>query len=200
MEEKMIYTKDYFENMAQKWDEIVKHNKDKIEAILDMIGIKEGSCVLDVGCGTGVLVEYLQKRTGQKGKIFCVDISEKMIEIAKSKYKNFSNVTFINDDVNNLKFKDYFDFIICYSVFPHFEDKRKTLLHLTSMLKKGGYLAIAHSQSRKAINDLHKNLAYPINTHLLPGINYFKLLSSKKLAILKSVDDSDKYVVIFKKI
>ncbi|WP_238524967.1 class I SAM-dependent methyltransferase [Caldicellulosiruptor owensensis] len=121
-------TKEYFDSMASEWDEVTKHDNKKIEAILDLIGIRKCSYIMDVGCGTGILVSYLNKRVGENRKIVCVDISDKMIKIAKNKYRACTNVSFINADVNNLNFRNYFDYIICYSVFPHFEDKKKHAL------------------------------------------------------------------------
>lgn len=85
----MLNTKEYFNSLADKWDALVKHDIDKIEFLLGILRIKKGSYILDVGCGTGVLTEHLLKRVGSEGKIFGVDFSEKMIEIAKSKLRIF---------------------------------------------------------------------------------------------------------------
>jgi len=142
---------------------------------------------------TGVLTEHLLKRVGSEGKIFGVGFSEKMIEIAKS-------VEFIVEDVNSLTFKNYFDYIICYSVFPHFKGKKEVLKQLHKMLKNGGILLIAHSQSRKAINQLHKSLPAPVNNHFLPSACYIKMIAKKYFLNLKIIDnDEEIFAIVLKK-
>ena len=51
----------YFDEMAPIWDNAVLHNKVKIREILSLLNIKEGNKILDVGCGTGVLVDYIRE-------------------------------------------------------------------------------------------------------------------------------------------
>jgi demethylmenaquinone methyltransferase/2-methoxy-6-polyprenyl-1,4-benzoquinol methylase len=195
----MLNTKEYFNNLADKWDVLVKHDVDKIEFLLGILRIKKGSYILDVGCGTGVLTEHLLKRVGSEGKVFGVDFSEKMIEIAKSKFKDFPNVEFIVEDVNSLTFKNYFDYIICYSAFPHFEDKKKVLKQLHKMLKNGGILLIAHSQSRKAINQLHKSLPAPVNNHFLPSVCFIKMIAKEYFFNLRIIDNDEIFAIVLKK-
>lgn len=73
----------YFDDIAQKWDEIVKHDYSKIDFVLDMLDMAEGDKVLDVGTGTGVLIPLLLKRVGDKGSITAIDISKEMLKVAK---------------------------------------------------------------------------------------------------------------------
>src|SRR5574344_27930 len=74
----------YFNELASNWDEHISLNEETISTILDKAGIVEGSRVLDVATGTGVLIPYYLKR---KVESVCgIDISPKMIEIARSKF------------------------------------------------------------------------------------------------------------------
>lgn len=115
--------KEFFNSMAEKWDTICHHDKNKNNEMLDLVNIKQGSKVLDVGTGTGVMIPFLTSRIGDTGEIVAVDVVEKMIEVARSKY-NDSNVHFVVGDIFTLELPEkHFDVIMCYSVFPHFEYK-----------------------------------------------------------------------------
>ncbi|NLD94506.1 MAG: methyltransferase domain-containing protein [Fibrobacter sp.] len=48
----------------------------------DLMNIKKGDTVLDIGCGPGVDTIHLASYVGSDGKVFGVDIDEEMIELA----------------------------------------------------------------------------------------------------------------------
>ena len=49
----------YFDEMAPIWDNAVRHNKIQIRDIIKLSNMNEGDKVLDIGSGTGVLVDCL---------------------------------------------------------------------------------------------------------------------------------------------
>lgn len=58
-----------------------------------------------------------------------------------------------NDQASRFLPNEYFDYAICYSVFPHLDDKQLAIKNIAEYLKNGGKLAICHSQSREAISN-----------------------------------------------
>lgn len=67
--------------------------------------------LLDVGCGTGPVVELLAKKYPEKHFIG-LDITPAMIEVAQS--KGLSNAEFVVGDAENLPFGDgHFDAVLC---------------------------------------------------------------------------------------
>jgi len=149
----MNNSKEFFDNMAQNWDQICHHDESKLEAIITLAGLKENDRVLDVACGTGVLFPHILKRN--ISSLTGIDISEKMIEVAKSKF-NDQRLTLIAGDVLNFSQKG-FDKVIIYNAYPHFDDKKTLIFHINSLLNPGGRIVIAHGDSRKAINHHHQN-------------------------------------------
>lgn len=193
--------KEFFNSRAEKWDITVNHDEGKIRDILNMVELKEGCKVLDVGTGTGIMIPFLHSYTGDTGKIIAVDVAEKMIEIARKKF-SFENVEFSVEDVLEIDFAaDYFDCIMCYSMYPHFKDKRAAVKKLAKHLVKGGKFVICHSQSREAINNLHKEVSEVVKNDRLPPVDkineYYKDAAIETISI---VDNNDMYVVIGKKI
>lgn len=193
--------REYFNSIAEKWDQIVFHDENKIQKIIEMMDIKIGDNVLDVGTGTGILIPFIMARIQRTGSITAVDISEKMIEVAANKYGHYDNVKFIVDDVINADLPlHYYDIVVCYSMFPHFENKQKAVDRLSLLIKQGGRLAICHSQSRESINSLHKNADDAVKNDSLPNMecmkNYFNMAG---LTVVCEADNSDMFVIIGEK-
>lgn len=193
--------KEYFNSVADKWDSMCSHDPSKIEKILDITGISGGSRILDVGSGTGILIPYLHARTGKSGRIIAVDIAEKMIEIAKGKY-GYENVEFIVGDILEEPFEnENSDIIICYSVFPHIYDKQAAIAKMAGLLSKEGKLVICHSESRDAINSLHRNSdAAAVSKDRLPDMQTIeKLFENAGLEPILSIDTEEMFAAIAQK-
>lgn len=191
--------KEFFNNLAFEWDNKVKHDPLKLREIVNLVNFSEGAAVLDVGCGTGVLVPYIIEKIGKSGRIMGLDIAEKMIQRAREKFsgKDFPNVNFVVGDIMDYNFSDSFDFIICYSSFPHFPDKEQSIKKMASLLKPKGKLIICHSESREKINSLHRSLDKPVSSDILPTgqeVSDYMLSAGLKVEIV--IDDDKKYVII----
>jgi ubiquinone/menaquinone biosynthesis C-methylase UbiE len=77
----------------------------KIEAALKRVAIESQDIVLDSGCGTGILLDYIS----DKAKLIVgVDISRKTLlqAIRHVQRKNLSNVHLVQADMDNLPFGD----------------------------------------------------------------------------------------------
>lgn len=194
--------KEYFNDLANKWDEITEHNKEKIKNIIKLVNLYSGAKVLDVGSGTGVLIPFIIPEIGSNGKLICLDISENMLYKARKKFSKaiYPNIDFICNDILNYETDDKFDFIICYSSFPHFADKEESIKIMASLLLKGGKLIIAHSQSRKDINNFHKNLESPVSNDFLPTADELAFIFKKFfLKPILSIDNDEKFLVVGEK-
>ncbi|MBU5485140.1 class I SAM-dependent methyltransferase [Clostridium sp. MSJ-11] len=182
--------REFFNNLASKWDEICNHDDKKLREIINLSNIRENSKILDVGTGTGVLVKYLLECSPIVIK--AVDLSENMIEVAKSKYNN-DNVEFIVSDIMDFH-EGEFEYIFLYSVYPHFIDKDKLFLHLHKLLNINGKIVIAHSESKERINNIHKKND-SVKDHMLPSVEVTSNIMSKYFEVEKSIDNEDMYYI-----
>lgn len=196
----MFQKKEFFDELAQQWDNEAEHNKNKINYLLDSIPIEKDAKILDIGTGTGVLIPFFMQHCNNDCNVTAVDFSENMIERAKEKH-SYSNVEFVIKDAYELdnNFKNY-DVCICYSVFPHFEDKKKIINILSKCLKKGGKLVIAHSQSRDDINNLHRDKGLAVkHDKLPPALTVSSYLDESGCNTVKTIDDNELYLVVGQK-
>ncbi len=191
---------DFFNAIAEKWDDVCHHDPMKIYRMLGMLNIQRGSSCLDVGTGTGVMIPYLIQRTGENGKITAVDIADQMLKVAQSKYTS-PNVEYILGDVLEGSLPSgAFDAVVCYSVFPHFDDKQAAIHVLSGYLKKGGRLLIGHTQSREMINRMHQNAAEPVKGDTLPDMMSIRTyMEAAGLVVVNWVDDGELFAVVGKK-
>lgn len=106
------------------------------------VNVKPGDTLLDLGCGRGVFTQYLAGLAGSGGKVFGVDLSDKMIGEA-SKY-SATNLEFQVADIHHLAFPDnVFDGVFSNCVINHSTRKDEVYREIYRILKPGGYFLIA---------------------------------------------------------
>ncbi len=113
--------------------------------------------VLEIGCGTGNWSNFF---AGDGFKVTGIDISERMIDIAKS--KNIKNAEFIVADACNLPFEDEsVDNIMAFATLEFIKDRNKTIKEMHRVLKKNGLVMIgALNKSSQWYQDNKKDALY----------------------------------------
>ncbi|MBV6622594.1 MAG: class I SAM-dependent methyltransferase [Rivularia sp. (in: Bacteria)] len=100
------------------------------------------STVLDVACGTGEF-ELLLLDKNPTQRITGVDISEKMLDIARNKCQDYPNVEFYKASANSLPFANHsFDVVVCANAFHYFEKPLVALSEIKRVVKPNGKLII----------------------------------------------------------
>jgi demethylmenaquinone methyltransferase/2-methoxy-6-polyprenyl-1,4-benzoquinol methylase len=164
----------FFDSLADSWDDDMIKIQWKIDKILDVAEVTEGKTVLDVACGTGVLIPDYLKRNVEK--CVAVDISERMIEIAKIKFSQNDNIELLCAYAEQYEFSEKIDCIVIYNAFPHFADREQLFKNLSKCLKNGGKITIAHGMSREALIKHHSGSAEKISTILPEAENLAEIM------------------------
>jgi arsenite methyltransferase len=143
------------EDLAQLYERMSAERQYKAgQRLIHDLEVKEGEIVLDVGCGTGLLAEYVAAIVGSRGLVIGIDPLALRIEIAKRRTR--SNLNFRVGNAYDLSefSSDTFDIACMNAVFHWLPEKREPLLQIIRVLKKGGRLGIS-TGSKGSPNPLH---------------------------------------------
>lgn len=186
----------FFDRLAPQWDAEMVRSDDVIDTILDNAQVRPGAVVLDVGCGTGVLIpDYLKRNAAS---VTGVDISPEMVRIAREKFQQ-ENVRFLNGDVEELDCGETYDVIMVYNAFPHFPDPERLIATLAGMLKPGGTLTVAHGMSRAAVDRHHAGAADSVSRGLMHEDELAEIFAGY-LTVTVKISDERMYQVTGKKL
>ena len=144
--------------------------------------IKEGDIVLDMGSGAGFDCFLAAKKTGERGKVIGVDMTEAMVAMAKAnadKY-GYKNVEFRLGDIEKLPVDDNaVDVVISNCVVNLAPDKSKVFKEAYRVLKKGGRMYISDIVLLGNLSEEQKN-----NGELIAGCVGGALLKDDYLKII----------------
>jgi len=139
--------------------------------------------VLELGCGTGLFTEALQKVSK---KVVATDFSEEMVTAAREKRGNLKNVKFEKADALNLNYEDEsFDTVFMANLIHVIGDARRVIQESNRVLKKGGTLIITSF----AMNEMN------FINQMAMGIRYLKTFgkpstdATKEKTTRKSVEN-----------
>ena len=98
--------------------QLVREGREKMQAAIIEKLPKDlrGARILDAGCGTGVLSRMLDERGAE---VVGVDISEKLIEVAKDRSNLNKNIEYFAGDMKEQSFGN-FDYIIAMDSLIHY--------------------------------------------------------------------------------
>jgi ubiquinone/menaquinone biosynthesis C-methylase UbiE len=128
------------------------------------LGLKEGSTVADVGCGSGYFTFRLSHAVGEKGKVFATEISDKGLKAVadKAKKKNIKNIETIKSDPTRTKLARHsVDAAAIINVLHHVtKEYRKPLMKdIAEAIKPDGSLYIIEWRVKADIkHDKHRRI------------------------------------------
>ena len=121
--------------------------KDDYPPVLEELRRHPFQELLDVGCGTGPMIELLLKEFPDKSYTG-VDLTPRMIEVAQE--KKLPNAKFLVGDSENLPFEgETFDVVICTNSFHHYPNPQAFINEAARVLKAGGRLILRDYTSNR---------------------------------------------------
>ena len=158
----------YEEQRTNKYFSLI--NALEIDTMLPFI---ENKKVLEVGCGTGLILQEINKYATEA---IGIDISENMLDFAREK-----NLNVINTNATKIPFPDkYFDVVCSFKVLAHIEDIDAVLGEMSRITKPGGklFLEFYNPYSFKKLSNL---IFKPKNFTRYDSVSSIKKMLPKKL-------------------
>ncbi len=165
----------FFDGLAPTWDEeVASRFADRLNAMVDALPI-----------------------IAPNGRVIAVDLSRAMLRDGKTRRPD-PRIAWIQADVLDAPLARHaFDWVICYSVFPHFLDQQHAVTELAGLLKPAGSLAVLHTQSREAINAHHETVGGIVGGHTLPDdFNMARLFHNANLRLLRLENSPTAYLAL----
>ena len=151
---------DYFAKVAKSWDRLrgLHVSEEKVEAaICSLLGSNKYDALIDLGTGTGRMLELLHDKYHQG---IGVDFSREMISVARAKLAsaNISNAIIRLGDIGDLgEYEKSADLTILHQVLHYFDDPGRVLASAASVLKPDGEMLIVDFAPHKFDFFLHEH-------------------------------------------
>lgn len=147
--------KKYYDKFSKVYDFLspdIYYRKPRIKAIEEM-DIKENQTILNIPCGTGQSIHYINKRMNNTGQIIGLDLSKGMLNKSKKKAQSENwdntilleaNATQLNQDwiKKEMGHEILFDSILCDLGLSGFPEWQKVIDNMLGLLKPDGRLVI----------------------------------------------------------
>ncbi len=191
LDETLTYSSAIYES---KNDSLETAQKNKYQKLINLLQIKKGDKVLEIGCGWGGFSEYLAK--SRDVIIDCITISKKQFEHSKKRIfekglNNRVNVLFL--DYRDLK--DKYDKIASIEMIEAVGEKylNEYFKKIKESLRPHGRAAIQGITIKDELFDRYKNDEDFIQKYIFPGgflpsLNYIEKLTKQNELKLETVN------------
>jgi ubiquinone/menaquinone biosynthesis C-methylase UbiE len=112
---------------------------------VELLALKSGAVVADVGAGSGYISEKLSRAVGPTGRVYAVDIQPEMIALidARATKEGLTNVTTVLGEPDDPKLPDgRLDLELMVDVYHELQHPQIVLRHLRRALKPDGRLVL----------------------------------------------------------
>ena len=113
------------------------------DCLFDGVNAQPGESVLDIGCGGGPTSAAYARAVGESGRVVGVDISEVILDIARQRYSNTGNLSFVTADAGTHDFSSSaFDIVASRFGVMFFPDPIAAFKNIRRALNPKGRLCV----------------------------------------------------------
>jgi ubiquinone/menaquinone biosynthesis C-methylase UbiE len=139
-----------------------REQEDAPSRLMEILSVRKGDVVADVGAGTGYFTFRLAKLVGPAGKVFATDIQPEMLAIVRARMKEsgVTNIETVLGAVDDPKLPTQtFDLILLVDVYHELEYPKEMALGMVDALKPDGRLVLVEyrlEDPKVAVKTVHK--------------------------------------------
>lgn len=118
------------------------------EKAVEYLNLKQGDCVVDLGCGTGLAFPLILEKIGPSGKLIGVDISSAMLSVAEERVNSahWKNVELIHSDIEQYNIPTGINGVIATGVFGYLNKREEVLENVYESLVDHARVVIVDGQ------------------------------------------------------
>jgi ubiquinone/menaquinone biosynthesis C-methylase UbiE len=123
-----------------------RQREEDCKRLLAELHVKPGQAICDMGCGNGFYTLKLAHLTGDKGKVFAVDVQQEMLDMLQRRAKTakLSNIETLLGTETDPKLKENsLDLVLMVDVYHEFSKPEEMLKVIRKSLKPDGRIALA---------------------------------------------------------
>lgn len=133
---------------AKMFNEKAAQAENKPDEILNIMDIKDGQSIADIGSGGGYFTLRFAKLVGEQGKVYAVDVNQEFL--------NFIKISASKEGLTNVKTTDKLDisensldFIFMRNMTHHLKYREQYFLNLKPFLKAAGKFIVIDYEKGK---------------------------------------------------
>lgn len=134
-EQKMAEIRSNFSEQSKVYDarvrKIIPRYDEMLDVLVSCIGPREDQEIraIDLGCGTGA-VSKLVMEAYPETRLTCLDMTEKMMDVAKERLADHENVRYVLSDLHRFRFDGPYDVVISSLALHHIvTDRDKKIIY-----------------------------------------------------------------------
>lgn len=132
-------------NKARMFNKKASDPKNKPDRVLEVLGLRLGQKIADIGAGGGYFSLRFAELVGKKGRVYAVDTNPEFLEFVMNgaKEKSFNNIipTLVSGD-NLILPKGGLDLVFLRNVYHHLQNRVEYFRNLRGLLKPEGRVAV----------------------------------------------------------
>jgi predicted methyltransferase len=165
-------------------DRTAREHEEEPERALDLIGIRPGMVVADVGAGTGYMTVRIARRVGRAGKVYANDLQPAMLRIIQDKAarQQLFNVEIAQGSQDDAHLPEHaIDLALLVDVYHELSRPQAMLQSIRRSLKPDGQLILVEYRKEDPsipIADTHRMSVADVRTEVeAEGFTFDRLIS-----------------------
>lgn len=169
------YAEDY--DLAVKLYPLLGINIEKYrDKAINALNLQQEDVVVELGCGTGLNFQRVLEKIGPKGKLIGVDITEKMLEVAKKRIEKhgWDNVDIVHKDIAEYEFPNEVDGIFATGALQYSTKHEQIVKRGHDALKHGKSFVVLDFKMPKGIAKIFAPLLLYFTSPFLANEEYMQ--------------------------